>query len=166
MSSSVKAKAIFPSISITKKKGKTASGSTPQTSNAQSLPFLRPLTPVCNLNLVAFVWCDLGYFKQAMNYCFCCSQGIHSQASSPQSERTRSKFSCAWCFTGSFTVAGSVVEFRRNKPISAGKWISIEPVNPGFTDRVQACSEYKSAGEFEASGCYFTQRILFFGHIP
>ncbi|XP_020617718.1 minor histocompatibility protein HA-1-like, partial [Orbicella faveolata] len=45
MSSSVKAKAIFPSISITKKKGKTGSGTTSQTSNAQSLPFLRPLTP-------------------------------------------------------------------------------------------------------------------------
>lgn len=53
MSSSVKAKTIFPSISITKKKGKTGSGATPQTSNAQSLPFLRPLTPVCNLHLVA-----------------------------------------------------------------------------------------------------------------
>ncbi|KAL9950291.1 hypothetical protein ACROYT_G042770 [Oculina patagonica] len=42
MSNSVKA--IFPSISISKKKGKTASGAT-QSSNAQSLPFLRPLTP-------------------------------------------------------------------------------------------------------------------------
>lgn len=135
MSSSVKAKAIFPSISITKKKGKTGSGTT-QTSNAQSVPFLRPLTPVCNLNLVAFVWCDLGYFKQAMSYCFCCSQGIHSQASSPQSERTTSKFSSSWCFTGSFTVATSVAKFRRNKPVSARKWLSIEPVSAGFEDRV------------------------------
>ncbi|XP_022783063.1 rho GTPase-activating protein 45-like isoform X2 [Stylophora pistillata] len=46
MSSSVKA--IFPSISISKKKGKTTSGGTPQTSNAQSQPFLRPLTPESN----------------------------------------------------------------------------------------------------------------------
>ena len=162
MSSSVKA--IFPSISITKKKGKTGSGTTPQSSNAQSVPFLRPLTPVCILNFAAFVWCDLGYFKQAMNYCFCCSQGIHSQASSPQPERTRSKFSSSWFFTGSFTVAISMVKFRRNKPISAGKWLSIEPVNPRFTDWVQACSEYKSTSE--ASGLHFTQRIIFFGRIP
>lgn len=46
MSSSVKA--IFPSISISKKKGKTTSGGTPQTSNAQSQSLLRPLTPESN----------------------------------------------------------------------------------------------------------------------
>lgn len=59
MSSSVKA--IFPSISISKKKGKTASGTTPQTSNAQSLPFLRPLTPVCSFKSCGFcmVWSGL-----------------------------------------------------------------------------------------------------------
>lgn len=90
--------------------------------------------------------------------------GIQSQASSLKSERTRSKFSSAWCFTGAFTVVISVVKFRRYKPISVGKWLSIEPVNSGFADRVQACSEYKSTGE--ASGCHFTQRILFFGHTP
>ena len=91
MSSSVKAKAIFPSISITKKKGKTGSGTTPQTSNAQSL--LRPLTPVCNADLLAFASCDLGYFKQAMNCCFffvVLKESIRKQAPPSPSEPGRS----------------------------------------------------------------------------
>lgn len=91
MNSSVKA--IFPSISISKKKGKTASsGQTPGTSNAQSLPFLRPLTPVCSLKSPGFCMVWSGWFQTGDELLFLLfsKESHHKQTPSSPSEPLRS----------------------------------------------------------------------------
>lgn len=111
-------KAIFlPSTK--KKQPKPGSSVVPPASNAQSPPYLRPLTPVCSfLGFVAFLWCNLGYFKEhLLKECVVVlKESIRKQPPSSPADPSRA-------IQRSSSPIPSPLETRRTKSTDAGSLV-------------------------------------------